>query len=361
MDGNSIAFLGELLAYAGDWERGCALAERAKQLNPNHPGWYWYRRLLRRVSASATTAARSSFALKVNLPGYWGEHAALRPRTASSANGRRRRKALRELLGLRPDFAAACAQDFEKVAGARELVERLLEGLRKAGLEVPAATRQARTPPETQGGSDIAHGAHARAAAVAIAVLPFADMSPARDQEYLCEGMAEEIMSALVRDRRHPRRVADLGVPRPPRRRESCGRSPTRHPGHVLEGSVRTAGCAAARRGTADRLKSGYQLWSERYDREAPDIFALQDEIATGVVEAVRSRGGAGRGAGRPAAGRQPRGLPLFLRGRHLRHTKNDHRGALRAYQEAARLDPSHAPWWVGVAECNVPRRALCG
>ena len=42
MDGNSIAFLGELLTYAGDWERGLALAERAKQLNPNHPGWYWY-------------------------------------------------------------------------------------------------------------------------------------------------------------------------------------------------------------------------------------------------------------------------------------------------------------------------------
>ena len=42
MDGNSIAFLGELLTYAGDWERGLALAERAKQLNPHHPGWYWY-------------------------------------------------------------------------------------------------------------------------------------------------------------------------------------------------------------------------------------------------------------------------------------------------------------------------------
>ena len=42
MDGNSIAFLGELLTYAGESERGLALAGRAKQLNPNHPGWYWY-------------------------------------------------------------------------------------------------------------------------------------------------------------------------------------------------------------------------------------------------------------------------------------------------------------------------------
>ena len=42
MDGDSVAFLGELLTYAGDWERGLALAERAKQLNPHYPGWYWY-------------------------------------------------------------------------------------------------------------------------------------------------------------------------------------------------------------------------------------------------------------------------------------------------------------------------------
>src|SRR5207237_1774505 len=41
MDGNSIAFLGDLLTWAGDWDRGLALAGRAKQLNPHHPGWYW--------------------------------------------------------------------------------------------------------------------------------------------------------------------------------------------------------------------------------------------------------------------------------------------------------------------------------
>ena len=42
MDGYSMAFIGELLTYAGDWERGLELAGRAKQLNPHHPGWYWY-------------------------------------------------------------------------------------------------------------------------------------------------------------------------------------------------------------------------------------------------------------------------------------------------------------------------------
>ena len=47
MDSSTIAYLGDLMLHAGDWERGCALVERARQLNPNHPGWYWFAALLR--------------------------------------------------------------------------------------------------------------------------------------------------------------------------------------------------------------------------------------------------------------------------------------------------------------------------
>ena len=47
MDGNSIAYMGMLMAFAGEWEKGCALAARAKQLNPSHPGWHWIATLRR--------------------------------------------------------------------------------------------------------------------------------------------------------------------------------------------------------------------------------------------------------------------------------------------------------------------------
>ena len=99
-------------------------------------------------------------------------------------------------------------------------------------------------------------------------------------------------------------------------------------------------------------VATGYQLWSERFDREAADVFAVQDEIAAGVVEAVRARLGPGH---RPAHAR-PQAANLeayraYLSGRHLRHSKNDHHGAMRAFEEAVRLDPSHAPSWVGLAE----------
>jgi len=58
MDGFTIAYLGLLVAYAGDWERGCALSERARSLNPHHTGWYWFTPLLDAYRTRATAAAR---------------------------------------------------------------------------------------------------------------------------------------------------------------------------------------------------------------------------------------------------------------------------------------------------------------
>ena len=96
---------------------------------------------------------------------------------------------------------------------------------------------------------------------------------------------------------------------------------------------------------------TGYQLWSERFDRELEDVFAVQDEIAAGVVEAVKARL-APRAAlhARP----QPRNVDAYrsyLLGQHLRYAKEDHGGAVRAFQEAVRIDPTHAPSWTGLAE----------
>jgi TolB-like protein/tetratricopeptide (TPR) repeat protein len=208
-----------------------------------------------------------------------------------------------------------------------------------------------------------------RDAAVAIAVLPFSDMSPAKDQEYLCEGMAEEIMNALVRvdGIRVASRASAFRARRDGGDLPSIARALS--VGHVLEGSVRTAGTRLRITAQLTDAGTGYQLWSERFDREAADVFAVQDEIAAGVVEAVKARlaPGAATIQARPRA-RNLDAYRSYLKGRHLRYAKEDHAGAIRAFEEAIRLDPAHAPSWTGLAESTalaahfslIPAREAC-
>jgi TolB-like protein/Tfp pilus assembly protein PilF len=352
-DGNSIALLGELLTYAGDWKRGLELAERAKHLNPHHPGWYWYADFYNSYRQGDYRGALS-FALKANLPGHWGMHLALAAAYGQLGERDAAGKALRDLLKLRPDFAATARSDIEKW-WEPEYVERMIDGWRKAGLDVDAPARAA--------------PAAERDAAIGIAVLPFSDMSPTRDQEYLCEGMAEEIMNALVRiegirvaSRTSAFRARQDGSDLP-----AIARALSVN--HVLEGSVRTAGGRLRVTAQLTDVTSGYQLWSERFDRDAADVFAVQDEIAAGVVEAVKAR----LGPGAPTIHARPRARNLdayrsYLKGRHLRYAKEDYGGAIRAFEEAIRLDPTHAPSWTGLAESTagaanlgaIPAREAC-
>jgi adenylate cyclase len=144
MDGNSIAFLGELLTYAGDWERGLALAGRAKQLNPNHPGWYWYADFYNSYRQGNYRGALS-FAHKVNLPGHWFVHAAIAAACGQLGERGAASRALQDLLKVRPDFAASVRKDIEKW-WEPEYVDQLIDGWRKAGLEIAPANATV-TPP----------------------------------------------------------------------------------------------------------------------------------------------------------------------------------------------------------------------
>ena len=191
-------------------------------------------------------------------------------------------------------------------------------------------------------------------AAVAIAVLPFSDLSPAKDQEYLCEGMAEEIMNALVRidgirvaSRTSAFRARQEGSDLP-----SIARVLSVN--HVLEGSVRTSGSRLRVTAQLTDVASGFHLWSERFDRDAADVFAVQDEIAAGVVDAVKARLAPGSRTveSRPQV-RNLEAYRSYLKGRHLRG-KEYFGEALAAFEEAVRLDPAHAPSWTGLAEITV-------
>jgi len=123
---------------------------------------------------------------------------------------------------------------------------------------------------------------------MSIAVLPFTDMSPEKDQEYFTDGIAEEIINALtkiqaLRVASRSSAFAFKGQNQDIRKvGEQLGVST------VLEGSVRKAGNRLRITAQLINVGDGYQLWSERYDRELEDVFAVQDEIAENIVKALR-------------------------------------------------------------------------
>ncbi|HEY3974615.1 MAG TPA: protein kinase [Candidatus Sulfotelmatobacter sp.] len=134
MDGFTFAYLGMLTAFAGEWERGCAWSEKARNLNPHHPGWYWFPPVFDAYRKGDYRGALE-IAQNINLPSFWRTNLVLAVIYGQLGEAEPARKALRALLAARPEFAAAreeCAKWWQP-----EMVEKLIDGLRKAGLEIP--------------------------------------------------------------------------------------------------------------------------------------------------------------------------------------------------------------------------------
>ena len=353
LDGSNEAFF--LIAFTGDWERGTSLIRRAMEMNPHHPRWY---ELILGINEYRQGRFREAIdeVRRANLGDVPWTTYLLTAACAQLGDHAASDDAMREVRRRTADVAGEARALFEKWFEPR-LVEHLMDGLRKAGLAAAAAgptdgapvSGDRQRPPSGQA------AAAPRAASVAIAVLPFSDMSPAKDQDYLCEGMAEEIRNALVRVAgiRVASRTSAFRASQDEKDLAALGRLLSVD--HVLEGSIRTAGSRLRVTAQLSEVTSGYHVWSERFDREVQDVFAVQDEIADGVVQAVKAR--LAPGARTAQARPQPRNLEAYrsyLLGQHLRYAKEDHGGAVRAFREAVRLDPDHGPSWNGLAESLV-------
>ncbi len=186
-----------------------------------------------------------------------------------------------------------------------------------------------------------------------VAVLPFADLSPGRDQEYFADGVAEEILNALaqVEDLHVAGRTSSFSFRTRRATIEEIGR--TLHVDAVLEGSVRREGNRIRVAAQLVSTRDGYQHWAHTFDRELTDVFAVQDEIAQAVVAALRVRLLHGKApTTRAVRTGNAEVYRLYLLGRDLakRGTPDEWKRALAAYQQALALDPGYAPAWAGVA-----------
>jgi TolB-like protein/Flp pilus assembly protein TadD len=233
-------------------------------------------------------------------------------------------------IGLDPLLARLLAKDPQGRPASAAVVAAELEGLGRTA-----------APPERR---DVRRS---------IAVLPFADMSPQKDQDYLCEGLAEELINSLAQ-------VEGLRVAARTSAFQFKGRADdVRRIGRelgvdcVLEGSVRKSGSRLRVTAQLVGAADGYQLWSQRYDRELQDVFALQDEIAATIVETLRLTL---VGAPQPRARRSTEDVEayqLYLQGRYWWEKR--HEGGLRKavdfFEQAIGKDPSYALAHTGVAD----------
>jgi TolB-like protein len=120
-----------------------------------------------------------------------------------------------------------------------------------------------------------------------IAVLPFVDMSPQKDQEYFCDGITEELIHRLsnIKELRVPARTSAFFFKGKSQDIKEVGGTLKVH--MVLEGSVRKAGDRLRVTAQLINVADGYHLWSDTYDRELKDIFAIQDDISSSIVNAL--------------------------------------------------------------------------
>jgi serine/threonine protein kinase len=133
LNGPTLAGLGGMMAYAGDWEHGCAQVERAARLNPRHPGGYWFA-LFYNAYRKGDYRGALSVGLKINLPDFFATHESMAAVCGQLGELDAAARSLRELLRLKPDFPTVARAELGKWFD-RDLVELVLDGLRKAGLE----------------------------------------------------------------------------------------------------------------------------------------------------------------------------------------------------------------------------------
>ncbi|HEY4302466.1 MAG TPA: TIR domain-containing protein [Candidatus Didemnitutus sp.] len=184
-----------------------------------------------------------------------------------------------------------------------------------------------------------------------LAVLPFVDMSQAKDQEYFSDGLAEELLDLLAK-------VPGLQVTSRTSAFAYKGKEVSLaqiarelNVAHILEGSVRKSGTHLRITAQLIDARTDRHIWSETYDRSLDDIFAVQDEISAAVVGQLKI---SLLGAAPKAKAADPRAYALYLQARQLsrQFTTESLKQAVSLNQQALGIDPNLAASWANLAEC---------
>ena len=183
------------------------------------------------------------------------------------------------------------------------------------------------------------------------------NISPDAENEYICDGLAEELINGLTQ-------IAGLRVVSRSSSFQCKGTTPdVREIGGrlgaslLVHGSLRRSGNKLRLTMQLSQTSEGYQIWSQRFDSQLTDLFALQDELTAAVLEKLRAQLGA-RFSGVEATRKMPSAdaYDLYLQGRFAfnQETPEEFKRALDLFLRAAAADPAFAPALIGIAETHM-------
>jgi TolB-like protein/predicted Zn-dependent protease len=349
----TMSYIGTLLAYAGEWDRGAKMVEAAIDFNPHHPDWVHYTLATNHYRVGAfdkalLEAKRASQAEYVWTP-ICLAMAAGQLGLAADARGaldviRRKHPAYLDPKKVRELWSAWHWDE--------GLLDHLVEGFEKAlALDGQAPVVRPRSGPA------LARPA-SRDGTASVAVMPFADLSASGDQEWFCDGIAEEILNALapLKNLRVAARASAFSLRGRSDDLKAIGEK--LNVTTVLGGSVRRAGDRVRITVQLSEVETGFQLWSDRYDRELTDIFDVQDEIARAVADRLKvtlADGPLDRLARLVERGTtNVDAYQIYLQGRALLTRRGT--GVPRAielFEQAVALDPNYSVAWAAIAEAH--------
>ena len=266
--------------------------------------------------------------------------------TAQAVLARRFTGSVRSITEIRPNVPPAVEKAIARAmttetSGRYSTVAMFAQALASSALTTPTDTQTMPQPIVS--------------AAKSVAVLPFANMSNEAENEYFTDGMAEEIINALskVQSLRVASRTSSFAFKG---KNEDIGEIGRKlKVSTVLEGSVRKMGNKIRVNAQLVNVADGYQLWSDRYDRELEDIFAIQDEISAAIVKALRVilSEGEKKALGK-ARTENVEAYDYYLRGRQYFHQlrRKSLEYARQMFNKAIEIDPEYARAYAGIADC---------
>ncbi len=190
-----------------------------------------------------------------------------------------------------------------------------------------------------------------------IAVLPFADLSPQKDQEYFCDGMSEELINSLTRIKnlKVVARTSAFSFKGKEADVRSIGKQ--LNVNTVLEGSIRKAGNRLRITAQLINVSDGYHLWSEKYDRELDDVFAVQDEVALAIIDKLKlTLLGDEKDLLTKHHTEDLGAYDLYTKGRFFWNWRTEEglKKAIKHFEQAIEKDPRYALAYVGLSDSYI-------